>query len=308
MPSIPTLGLKRAGNASDINNMRGALWIIASCMGATAMSVVVRMLSNDLPTVQITFLRSALGIWILVPVFLSTIFSSKPVRVGFSRPWLHLLRGALFVLATNCGFYAMSALPLATATTLFFLAPIFATVFSAVFANESVGPRRWAAVVAAFVGAMIILRPGLIAVQPAMLAAVCSAFLFAVGLLITRPLSQADGAVSIMLSSSIIAGITMSLPAWYYWAPLPPGGWWIVAVLVLSSSLRMISDVSAYSIADAGFLAPFAFLRLLFIAAAGWVFFHEGIDMPTLLGAGVIVGSTVFIALREAQLKRREQK
>ena len=67
----------------------------------------------------------------------------------------------------------------------------------------------------------------------------------------------------------------------------------------------MFADIRAYTAADAGFLAPFAFLRLLFIAVAGWVFFNEALESPTILGAAIIIGSTVFIAWRETILRKR---
>jgi drug/metabolite transporter (DMT)-like permease len=107
-----------------------------------------------------------------------------------------------------------------------------------------------------------------------------------------------------MLSSNVVASVVLGVPAALVWMPVPVAVWGLVALLVVSSSARMYADVRSYSLADAGFLAPFAFLRLLFIAAAGWLVFREGIDGPTLAGAAIIVGASVFIAWREAMLKR----
>ncbi len=304
MANFPDIGLRRAQGSSDGDNLRGAWWMIASCAAATAMSVAVRLLADDMTSVQMAFLRSVIGIVLLVPLFARAAVAHGPSPVRFTRPWLHGLRGMLFALATTFGFYALAHLPLATATTLFFLAPVFATVFAALFAGEGVGPRRWAAVGAAFAGALIILRPGFAPVDLAMVAAIGSSLLFAVALLITRPLSQADGGASVMLSSNVIASVVLGVPALLVWMPVPVAVWGLVLLLALSSSARMYADVRSYSLADAGFLAPFAFLRLLFIAAAGWIVFREGIDGPTLTGAAIIVGASVFIAWREAMLKR----
>ncbi len=305
MPNFPDLGLRRAAGSSDGENLTGAGWMIVSCLGATAMSVMVRLLGDaQMEAVQMAFLRSALGVVVLAPIFVRAAARHEAMPVRFSRPWMHLVRGTLFAVATTTGFYALAHLPLATATTLFFLAPVFATVFAALFAGERVGPRRWSAVGAAFLGALVILQPGVLPLDLAMVAAVASALMFALALLITRPLSSADGATSIMLSSAVVAAAVLIVPTALAWVPVPVWAWGLVAVLVLASQLRMIADVRAYSLADAGFLAPFAFIRLLFVAAAGWLFFREGIDAPTLLGAAIIVGSSVFIAWREARLKR----
>lgn len=295
------------GPRTSARNRSGAFWMIASCLGATGMSVAVRYLSIDLHTIQIAFLRCAFGLWVLIPIFLTRAEAGKH-RIQFTRPWLHLLRGGLFVLALTSGFHALAVLPLATATTLFFMAPVFATLLAALFRGESFGPRRAAAIVAAFVGAVIVLRPGFADDEAlAMGLAVASAMCFAVALLISRPLSQADGANSVLFSSTALASVALLGPAVWLWAPLAFDMWSLIALLVLASSLRMFADIRAYNTADAGFLAPFAFLRLLFIAAAGWIFFGEGLDQPTTIGAAIIVGSTIFIAWREAVLAKQRR-
>lgn len=303
MPAPSRIDGEPFASAPALDNARGALWIVASCLGATGMSIAVRYLSGELHTAQTVFLRSLLGLWVLVPI-LMTMPEPGLRRFRFSRPWLHLTRGVLFAVALNAGFHALGALPLATATTLFFMAPVFATLLAALFRGEKIGPLRIGAIVAGFSGALIVLRPGFAEVSPAMLAALLSAFCFAVALLISRPLSQADGATSILLSSSVVAALTMAVPAWLVWQPVAAGLWGLIAILVLASSLRQYADIRAYTLADAGYLAPFAFLRLLFIVIAGWIFFREGLDGPTALGAAVIVGSTVFIGWREARLGR----
>lgn len=298
--------------SSAIQNSQGAAWMIASCIGATAMSVAVRVLSTEMDTVQIAFLRSALGLWVLFPVIAINLFAVgktgkagkiQRTKIQFTRPWLHLLRGFLFAMALHSGFYALGTLPLTTATTLFFMAPIFATLLAAVFRGETFGLRRASAIVMAFIGTLIVLRPGFAEISLPMLLAVGSAFCFAVALLISRPLSEADGASSILVSSSLIASLTLAGPALWVWTPIASEFWGLVAVLVIASSLRMFADIRAYTTTDAGFLAPFAFLRLLFIAAAAWIFFKEGFDFPTALGASIIVSATVFIAWREARLQ-----
>jgi len=249
----------------DRDNLRGALWIIISCIGATIMSVAVKKLAGAVPTIEVAFLRSVLGIWVLIPILLwpsnrQDGVPEKP-RIQFTRPGLHLFRACLFAAAVNFGFHALAELPLATATTLFFLAPIFTTALAALFAGETVGIRRW--------------------------------------------LAKADGANSIMVSTSVVASILLFIPAIYVWQPVAIALWPLIALLVLTSSLRLFADIKAYAMAEASFLAPFAFIRLLFIVAAGWVFFREGLDLPVMLGAAIIIGSGVFIAHREHQLRKR---
>lgn len=301
--------------AEAISNMRGALWMLVSCVAATVMSVGVKLLAGEVSTVQTVFLRNVFGVVIVLPFVLASMrgigghrAEGQRTALRFSKPWLHLLRGGLFVVAVTSGFYALSKLPLATATALFFLAPIFATALSALLTGEEVGPRRWFAVAAAFIGAMIVLRPGFVAFELATLAAVVSSICFASSLVITRPIAESDGALSMMISANVIAALVLLIPALRDWMPVSSELWPALALVILGSSARFFADIRAYSIAEAGFLAPFAFLRMIFIVAAGWFLFAEGIDGPTLTGATVIIGSAVFIARREAQLRRIDQQ
>ena len=297
-PALASPAAAAPADAGVRDNLGGAAWMLASCAGATGMSVAVRMLSDEgVPTLQTAFLRALLGLWVIVPVWLARP-AGGPSPLRFTRPGLHIARGLLFVGALTCGFHALATLPLATATTLFFLAPVFATALSAALGRERVGPVRWAAVGVAFAGALVVLRPALAVDPVGLAAAVGSAACFGVSLVIARPLAQADGAASILVSGSVIAGGVLALPALAAWTPMGGALWMLVALLVLPASLRMYADVRAYAVADAGFLAPFSFLRLLFVAAAGWWLFAEVPDAATAAGAALIVGAAVLIALR----------
>ncbi len=298
---MPT-GDPRAAPLSD--NAVGALWMLASVAGATVMTLSIRLLTPDLHTTMIAFLRSALAALLVVPFLWRARAAGR--RIGFSRWPLHIARGLLIGVALNAGFYAIWHLPLATATILFFMAPVFATAFATLFVGERVGPRRWAAIAAGFLGAAVILRPGVGRVDPAMLVALLSSLAFAGSLIIGRQASRADGSDAVFVSSSLVAAVVTLPPALLVW-DLPAGGlaWAVLGLLVLGSGLRTYSDIRAYAVGDAGFIAPFSYLRLLTIGAAGYLWFGERIDGPTVAGGAIIVGATLYISLREARLRRR---
>lgn len=288
------------------DNLAGGVWIVASCLAATVMTIVIRMISDDLDTRMIAFLRSALGFAILIPWLIPGMMGEGWRSLRFTRPWLHILRGALMAAALNLGFFAIATLEMATATILFFLAPIFATALAGPMLGEAVGPRRWAAVAAGFVGALIILRPGVATLEWGMLAASASAACFSVSLLLSKTLGSVDGARSVLVSSTAVAAVLtlpIAAPAW----EIPTSGevWFWLGLLVLSSSARMYADIRGYALGEAGFLAPFSYLRLLFIGVAGWALFQEIPDGFTWLGGGVIAGATLYIAHREARLNKR---
>lgn len=283
------------------DNMAGASWIVASCIGATVMTISIRMVADDMDSRMIAYLRCALGLWILAP----WVIDGGWRDLRFSNPLLHLLRGALMAGALNLGFYAIATLEMATATILFFLAPIFATALAGPILAEQVGLRRWSAVAAGFVGAVIILRPGFAGLEWGMLAGVASACCFSISLLLSKILGPVDGARSVLLSSTLVAAVlTLPIAAPVWSMPSSAEIWFWMGVLVLSSSLRMYADIRGYSLGEAGFLAPFAYLRLLFVGLAGWLLFTEIPDGWTLLGGTVIVGATLYIAHRESRLNK----
>lgn len=282
-------------------NIRGALWMLVSVLGATAMTVFVRLLSPELHTAMIAFLRSVLGLVLLAPLFLGR---TPPPLGRLKRPGLHLVRGALIAVAINLGFYSVWRLPVATATILFFLAPVFSTMLAPLLVGEKVGPRRWAAVAAGFAGALIVLRPGAVEIGPGALAAVTSSACFAVALLLGKTASRADGPDAVFASSAILAAV-FTLPfALVEWrVPGEPALWAMLVALTLASSLRGYADIRSMNAGEASFVAPVSYLRLPAVALAGWWLFDEGVDGWTWLGGGVIAGAALFIALRERAVR-----
>lgn len=282
-------------------NFHGALWMLVSVAGATLMAVSIRILTPDVHSLMLAFLRSALALVFILPFLWRARQMRTPLK--FSAARLHLLRGILISIALNGGYYAIWKLPLATATILFFTAPIFATLLAGLTFGERVGPRRWAAIAVGFVGALVILRPGYTPLDAGMIAAIVSSATFAVSLLIGKRIAERDGTASVFVSSSVLVALATLPPALLVW-DLPESTWLWAMILVLTagSSLRTYSDIRAYAAGEAGFLAPFSYLRLVTLGAIGYAAFGEILDTPTLLGGSIIVLSTLYIALRESRI------
>ena len=278
-------------------------WILTSVLAATGMTIAVRLLTPDLHSAMLAFLRSAFGLLVLLPMVVRP--GGRGERVTFRQPWLHIARGGCFAIALNLGFYALWHLPLATATILFFLAPIFVTLLAGPLLGERVGPRRWLAVAAGFLGALIILRPDAGTVNLAMLGTVVSTMAFAIALLIGKILGRENSSRAIFVSTTATVAVFTLPPALFVWdLPGSLWQWGIVMGLVVCSNLRTWADIRAYAVGEAGFLAPFSYLRLISVGTAGYILFHETIDSGTWIGGAIIVAATLFIALREAQMGR----
>lgn len=227
----------------------------------------------------------------------------------FSRPWLHVLRGSLIGVATMQGYFTIATIPMATGTVLFFTAPIFATIINMFLHGERVGPRRISAIVVGFLGAVIILRPDVGRIELGMVTAIGSSLCFALALSLSRNLARADGAVSTFFSS-VLFTVLVSLPFAAREFEVPELGWtWIaLSAVVVTTVVRGYSDIVAYHLAEAAVLAPLTYMRLVFIGTAAYFVYDETPDATTLIGAAIIIGSTLYITHRQAALRRKAAK
>ena len=155
------------------------------CVGET----IVKILANDYEITQIVWARYVFHGLVTVLIFLRFGFVklTKP-----TRPWLHMLRSALMLIATTLYFSALRFLPLADAVAIHFIAPILITAFSIPILKEKVGPRRWAAIFVGFVGTIIIIRPGTVGMHWAALLPLGTAICYAVYQILTRIASRTD--------------------------------------------------------------------------------------------------------------------
>jgi drug/metabolite transporter (DMT)-like permease len=284
-------------------NAEGALWMLASVAGASAMTVIIRILTPDIHSTMVAFLRASLAVFVVLPLLWRARTPER--RLSFSAWPLHLVRGLLIAFALNAGFYAIWKLPMATATILFFMGPIYATIIAQVFLAERVGPRRWTAIGVGFLGALVILRPGIEPISLGIVMALLSSVAFSASLIIGKDLSRRDSSDSVFVSSTVVVAFGALPPALYNWElPVDAWQWALIAALVAVTSVRTYSDIRAFAVGEVGFIAPFAYLRLLVVGVAGYVWFDEVLDWPTVLGGAVIVASTLYISLREAWKRR----
>lgn len=286
------------------NNLQGALWVLGSCLAATVMTVGVKLASDSLTSWQIVFVRCVLSLAMTLP-FLAVHGS----RVFVSRRWkTHLLRGAIGAVSMNAGFYALSQLPITTASVLFFSTPLFVTAFAGPLLGERVGWHRWGATLVGFAGIVVVLNPDAGGIDVAMGAALVSAILFALMLIQGKVLSREDPPATLMVYFLIITSLVSWPPAAPGWIWPDADLWLILFVLSLGATGRVYFDIRAYAVGEASAVSVFQYLRLITIALAGYLVFAEIPDERTLIGAGLIVAGTLYIAQREARRERRSQE
>lgn len=280
------------------DNQRGMLWILTSVLGATGMSLCVRALGGVLPLVEIIAVRCAIGL--AVAMALVIWLRSGPI---FNERWRwHLARGGLTIGALYFGYWSLTNLPMATATVLFFTAPLWVTVFSIPIFKEHVGWRRTLAMASGFIGVIVVLRPSPAGVDLAMMVPLMSSLCFATVLLIGKHLSRSDPPEFMMTFAMGMALIVSAPFAVMEWVTPDLASWLLLIGVSIAGLIRSYADIRAYSTGEPAVLVPVQYTRLIFVSIGAYIFFQEVPDNFTIAGATVIVASTFYIAQRERKL------
>jgi drug/metabolite transporter (DMT)-like permease len=286
------------------NPLRAALWMIGSCAMMSVLAAIARHLSlSGMHPNMIAFFRMALALICMMPWAVHA--GWRGVRTDM--PGLYCFRALISCGALMTWVWAVSLIPLAEMTALSFLAPIFATIGAAVFLKEIVRAQRWTATIVGFIGAMIIIRPGLIDLSAGSWIALASAGFVGVSILNIKTLSRTESPNKVVFYMSALMTPLTLVPALFIWEMPDPALWgWILAIGPISV-IAHITLVKAYSLADASAVVPFDFSRLPFAVVIGWLAFGEIADVWTWIGAVVIFSSSLFIARREAAQRRALQ-
>ncbi len=301
---------------------RPELGILLICIGVFAISVndlLIKVLSGGYPLHQMIFARSAIA---LIFTFGFVQLEGGWRILKTATPGLHLLRGLLVVFANMTFYAAVAVLPLAQATALFFVAPLFITLLSIPLLGEKVGPLRLTAVTVGFLGVVVMQQPwsgDVVTGRLVLLLPVIAAALYALMQVLTRRLgvSTRASALAVYIQSSflfvsigffLVAGdgrylegvenesLRFLLKPWIW----PTGDDLLVFVaLGLCSGVIGYCLSAAYRLANAATIAPFEYIGLPLAILWGWLVFAEWPEPATWLGCALIIGAGLFVFLRE---------
>ncbi len=287
-------------------NLRGALWMLLSAVTFSAMTTLIKYLGADYPAALQTFYRQAAGLAVLLPVILR----HRSAAFATSRPSILIFRSFAGTLGMILSFYAFQKMPLADANALSFTRTLWLVPLAAFVVREKVGSLRIAAAVAGFLGVLVMIRPGAgghFAVGLPALAMLASAFLFAFTVTGMKVLTR-DHAPMVILVWSALLGLVLAIPgAILTWRWPAPRDLVLLCLMGVIATANQASYIKGMQWGDAAAMAPIDYTRLIFTAAAGFFLFHEVPGRWTLVGAGIVVASTLFITLREQQLARAAQ-
>lgn len=219
-------------------------------------------------------------------------------------PGLQALRSVFQFGATALFFASLGHIGLAEATAIMDINPVLITLGAAVFLGERVGRRRLTGIAAALVGALIVIRPGMGAFVPAALLPLAAAFCYAGFALATRRVGRDEDLRTSLVYSALLGTLITSALVPFVWQPVALGDLWGFVLIGVLGSLAQLCLIRAFTLAEAGTIAPFGYAGLILAAFWGWLFFGAVPDGATILGALVIAVAGLYVWHRETALAR----
>lgn len=301
MPAPVAAPLRHAPPPSQADNLRGIAFMALGFFSFAACDVQAKYLTETLHPVQVVWFRQ-IGLFLGVMVLIAL---RGPQLLRSRLPFLQITRGLTAVFSAICFILSVSFVPLADAVAVTFIAPFIVTVLGALFLREPVGIRRWIAVAVGFVGMLIVIRPGMGVLHPAIGLTVVAASFFALRQVLSRSLSGADPVITTVAYTSITSTAVATLALPFVWnTPDSLHLWLVIVGLAVTAAVGEVLVIRALDIAQAVVLAPIHYSMILWGTFYGYVVFSDLPDRWTLIGCAIIVASGLYTLHREARAAR----
>lgn len=272
-----------------------AWMVLATLVAVSTHGMIRHVAATGMHPFQVTFIYNLFTLAIIVPLVVQGGFSVLRTRrhgLMFARALMHLSSMLLF-------FFGLTLMPLAAASALTFLAPLFAVLLAAIFLREGFSPRRVVALVIGFSGMLIIVRPDPGDLNADALVLVGAALLWGGVLVLIKVLSRTESSSTITAWMALMMAPLALLPAIPFWtAPTLVQVAWLALAGILGAFAQW-AMTQALKTGSTNAVMPIDFLRLVWAALIGLAVFNEVPDAFTWLGGAVIFGSSMWLTWRE---------
>lgn len=282
-----------------LNNVRGILWMLLAVTSLTGMFAIIKEMAHELPILVVAIMRTIFALVFLTP----WLMRNGLVALQTRRLKEHFLRSFFGIASFACVIYAVSHLLLADAMVLAFTSPFWSILVSMLVLGEVAGPRRIVATIVGFLGVLMIVKPQG-GIEPAMMVALGSALLTCFAMITMKRLSATEPPTRIVYYFFLFGTLVLLGPAAYTWQT---PSWVQFAWLFVAGFLGAFGQdclARAYDAAEVTVVAPFDFMRLPIAAMFGFVLFDEIPDSWSIAGTLTIIAAALYIARREARLRR----
>ena len=277
----------------------GIVILLIAVFGFTLMDALGKYLGEFYHPAQVVWARFAGNFIVVLLVFRRRFI----FHVRSRQPLVQLGRAFTQLASVSLFFTALQHIGIAEATAIMDINPVLITLGAALFLGERIGWRRIVGILAAMTGAMIIIRPGMGVFEPYAILPLIGAVTYAAGALLTR-VARSDS-----LATSIVWSVTLGTAASsavvpFFWQTPQAGHLWAFGLIGVLGAGAQALLIRAFSLAEAGAVAPFGYTGLIWAGLWGWLFWGVIPDRWTLIGAGIIVAAGLYIWARETRFKR----
>ncbi|MBG1231539.1 DMT family transporter [Aestuariivirga litoralis] len=288
------------------NKTRGILWMLATMLCFITLDTTVKYTLAFYPLMEVNW-----GRFFFATVIAVIIAGRRlPQLLKTALPQWQALRSLLLAITTGVFNAAIMGVPLPTGTVIMFLTPIIVTMMSSLLLREHVGWRRWLSIGAGFLGALVVTAgsewsgtTSLFSIGLLLIAAFTNASYQTV----TRRLRTDDPLTTLIYSAALGAVFTSILLPFSSWVWPTPAGWGLLMLAGLAGCLGHLCLIKAFTAAPASVVAPFAYSSLIWATIYGFLIWGDLPNVTTLVGAALIIGSGLYIFLRERQLGQQRE-
>ncbi|KAF1687238.1 EamA family transporter [Pseudoxanthomonas broegbernensis] len=283
---------------SSFRSPRAAIaWMLVAVAGFSLMDAGMKLLAAHYPPLQVTLLRGAASL----PFVLAWVLASAGPRSIVPVRWgLHLLRGLLGMAMIGCFVFALKRMPLSTAYSIYFVAPLLVAALSVPLLGERVGPRRWTAIGIGLLGVIVVLRPGVggIVSLPGLMV-LLAATAYAIAAVTVSLLTRTDTPQSMVVWFLAILAVGAGLAAIPGWVPLRWEHAGLILGMGLAGAFGQVALTHAFMRGDASLIAPLEYTGLVWVIGWDWLLWRTLPDAATWTGAAIIVASGLYLLRRE---------
>lgn len=280
------------------SNTKGALIALLAFAIFSTHDIIVKSLGAIYSPIQIVFFSVLFGFpWVTLMLIRDT--SSGNLRP--KHPWWMALRTMATMATAISAFYAFTVLPLAQVYAILFAAPLLITILSIPILGERVRLRRWIAVLVGLGGVLVVLRPGAEPLTLGHLAALIAAIGGALASIIVRKIGKDERSVALLIFPMMTNFVVMGAVLPFVYVPMEPMHMGGVAVMSIMALIASALVIEAYKAGEAVIVAPMQYSQIIWASLFGFTIFGEQMDAMTLLGAVIIIGSGIYIVLREGR-------
>ncbi|MBN8978694.1 MAG: DMT family transporter [Rhizobiales bacterium] len=267
------------------------MWMAGWLLQLLVIAVAGREALRELNVFQVMEFRSAIGFMLLLPLVYR---AGGPAGLRTRRPLQHVARNLVHYGAQLGWFLALTLIPLGEVVAIEFTTPIWTAILATAFLGERMNGGKILAVVLGLIGVIVIVRPGLSAVNVGQLIALIAAVAFGVSIAMVKSLTRTDTTLQIIFWMTVVQSIAGFVPAIVVWTWPSATAWGWLLVVAFCGTFSHYCMARAMLYADATIVVPMDFLRVPLTALAGWLIYAERMDLLTVLGAAMILGGNVL--------------